>query len=100
MYLAVFPFEVEFLKNVDHRTSFYFEKSNPIIIKSIKLSDHLHVLFLPLAKAKKYPPERSKTFSTFDYGPRQMYFISGVLMSFTRMDRRNSRIVALLTSKK
>lgn len=100
MYLAVFPYEVEFLKNVDHRTSFYFEKSNPIIMKSIKLSDHFHGLFLLLAKEKKYLPKLWKTSFTFDYGHKPMCFISGVLISFTRMVKRNLRIVAPLTSKK
>lgn len=100
MYLAVFPYEVEFLKNVDHRTSFYFEKSKPIIMKSIKLSDPFHGLFLLLAKAKKYLPKLCKTLFTFDFGHKQMYFISGVPISFTRMAKRNLRIVALLTSKK
>ena len=100
MYLAVFPYEVEFLKNVDHRTSFYFEKSNPIIMKSIKLSDPFHDLFLLLAKAKKYPQRLWKTSFTFDYGRKQMCFISGVLISFTRMVKKSLRIVALLTSKK
>ena len=95
MYLAVFPYEVEFLKNVDHRTSFYFEKSNPIIMKSTKLLDPSLSLFLLLVKAKKYPLGHYKTFFTFDYGRKQMYFISGVLISFTRMAKKNIRIAAL-----
>lgn len=78
MYLAVYPYEVEFLNNVDYATSFYFEKSNPTSIQTTNWSAKWRASFPQGKKTQNCPSTTSTTSSTSDSTLPVMLSTSGV----------------------